>query len=112
MPQKPLKPCAYPGCPECIRDGRYCPEHKTLAGREYNQFVRRPDHNKIYGHRWRVIRDRYISKHPLCEDCLQSGRLVPADLVHHIIPTDQGGTHADENLKSLCIPCHNSIHDR
>jgi len=107
MPLKAKHPCAYPGCIETIRDGRYCAQHKTIAGREYNKYNRSPDHNKIYGHRWRVIRQLYVSKHPLCEECLKSGRLVPVDEVHHIVPVDKGGTNADDNLMSLCRSCHN-----
>ena len=105
MPYKPKKPCGYPGCPE-VTDERYCDKHKTIAGREYNKYQRSPDHNKIYGRRWRTIRDLYISKHPLCEECLKVGRLVPVDEVHHIKPIDQGGTHAEDNLTSLCQSCH------
>ena len=106
MPLLPKKPCAYPGCPATIREGRYCPTHKTKAGREYNKYQRSPDHNKIYGRRWRKIRELYISKHPLCEHCLEAGRYVPVDEVHHIRPVDDGGTHAEDNLVSLCKSCH------
>jgi len=109
MPHKPKHPCAYPGCPALIREGRYCDQHKSIANREYNQHQRNPDSNKVYGRRWHTIRDLYISKHPLCERCLQTGRLVSAEEVHHIIPIDQGGTHDDENLMSLCKPCHSGI---
>ncbi|MDR2712253.1 MAG: HNH endonuclease [Clostridiales bacterium] len=105
MPLKAKHPCAYPGCPNTIREGRYCPDHKTIAGREYNQ-TRHPDHNKIYGRRWRSIRSLYITKHPLCEECLKRGRYIPVAEVHHIVPTDQGGSHAENNLVSLCQPCH------
>jgi 5-methylcytosine-specific restriction protein A len=105
MPLKPLKPCAYPGCPAAIREGRYCPAHKTAAGREYNA-TRHPNHNKVYGRRWRTIRELYIAKHPLCQRCLESGRLIPAEEVHHIVPIDRGGTHAEDNLMSLCQSCH------
>ena len=106
MPLAPLKPCAYPGCPNLIREGRYCPAHKTIASREYDRNYRSPDHNKHYGYRWRKIRDLYYSKHPLCEECLKHGRLVPADEIHHIVPVDQGGSHDDDNLVSLCQSCH------
>ena len=105
-PQKALKPCKYSGCPELIREGQYCPAHKTIAGREYNRTQRSPDHNKIYGRRWRKIRELYISKHPLCEDCLERGFYVAADEVHHKIPTEDGGTHSEDNLRSLCKSCH------
>jgi 5-methylcytosine-specific restriction protein A len=106
MPPKALKPCAYSGCPETIREGRYCDAHKTIAGWEYNQTRRSADHNKIYGRRWRKIRNLYIAKHPLCEDCLEHGIHIPADEVHHIRPITRGGTHCEDNLRSLCKSCH------
>ena len=106
VPQLPKKPCAYPGCPATIREGRYCPQHKTIAGREYNKTQRSPDHYKIYGRRWRKIRDLYISQHPVCERCLEAGRYVPVDEVHHIRPVTEGGSHDEDNLISLCRSCH------
>ena len=105
MPSKAPHPCAYPGCPKLTTE-RYCADHKTAASRSYDKYQRSPDHNKIYGYRWRQIRDRYIAKHPLCEECLKSGWLVPVDEVHHIVPVNQGGTHAEDNLMSLCQSCH------
>lgn len=110
MPLKAKHPCAYPGCPNLIREGRYCELHKTIAGREYNKTSRLPDHNKTYGRRWHTVRDLYLSKHPLCERCFEAGRLVPADLVHHIRPTAEGGGNEDSNLMSLCSSCHAIIH--
>jgi 5-methylcytosine-specific restriction protein A len=109
MPFKANHPCAYPGCPALIRAGRYCDAHKTLAARAYNQ-TRSSDHNRTYGCRWHTIRDRYISNHPLCEQCLKSDRFVPADEVHHITPTTLGGGHADNNLMALCKSCHAHLH--
>ena len=60
MPDKFLKPCKYPHC-SALTTERYCPKHKLIAGREYNQLHRHPDHNKFYGRRWRAIRSIYIS---------------------------------------------------
>ena len=94
LPQKPQKPCGYPGCPELIREGRYCPAHKAEMGRQYNT-TRDPDFNQRYGRQWRKIRALYISKHPLCEECEQAGRLIPATEAHHIIPLV--GAYADRN---------------
>lgn len=105
MPPKTPHPCAYPGCPALTTE-RYCPAHKTLAGREYNKHCRSPDHNKIYGRRWHKIRDLYISKHPLCEECLKAEHYVPADEVHHIVSPELGGSHSEDNLMSLCQSCH------
>lgn len=105
MPYKLPTPCSYPGCPALSRN-RYCDEHKTIATREYNKYQRDPNHNKIYGRQWRKIRNLYISKHPLCEKCLEADRLIPSEEVHHIKPIDQGGDHSENNLMSLCKSCH------
>jgi 5-methylcytosine-specific restriction protein A len=103
VPLKPLKPCKFSGCSEVTRDGRYCDFHKTVVSRQYDREHRNPKH---YDHRWRKIRNLYISKNPLCESCLERGLHVPADEVHHIRSLDDGGTHSDENLRSLCKSCH------
>jgi 5-methylcytosine-specific restriction protein A len=42
--------------------------------------------------------------------CLKEGRLTPVQEVHHILPVSKGGTHARDNLMSLCQSCHTKIH--
>jgi 5-methylcytosine-specific restriction protein A len=110
MPYKPKKPCAFPGCPN-LTAGRYCDAHASQANREYNQDRRDPAHKERYGSAWRKIRNLYISKHPLCERCLERGFYTSAEEVHHIKPLDVGGDNSDENLMSLCKSCHSSISD-
>lgn len=107
MPPKAPHPCAYPGCPRLTTE-RYCPDHKTIASREYNQ-SHRPTDRKLYGRRWVAIRNLYIQKHPLCERCLEAGRYVPATEVHHKQPLDKGGSNDESNLQALCKPCHSAI---
>jgi 5-methylcytosine-specific restriction protein A len=107
MPDKPWRVCSYPGCGARTRD-RYCAAHKSVAAREYNQ-SRHSGTRQLYGRTWVAVRNRYISMHPLCERCLAAGRLVPADHVHHVVPLASGGDNSDENLQSLCKPCHSSI---
>ena len=109
MPRKPKRPCSYPSCPN-LTDGQYCKEHEAAARRQYNKYERSADVNKKYGRAWKRIRDRYAAAHPLCEMCLKEGRLTPVDEVHHIVPISQGGTHARDNLMSLCRSCHTKIH--
>lgn len=109
MPSRPKRPCSYPGCPK-LTDGQYCEDHAAVARRQYNRYERAPDINKKYGRAWKRIRDRHISQHPLCEQCEKEGKLIPAAEVHHKIPISKGGTHARENLMSLCRSCHNKIH--
>jgi 5-methylcytosine-specific restriction protein A len=105
---KPKRPCSYPGCPE-LTDGRYCAPHQKEMDARYNKHERDPDTWKRYGRTWKRIRDRYIAAHPLCEQCWKEKRLVAADEVHHIKPLSKGGTHAEENLMSLCTSCHSQI---
>ena len=109
MPRKPKRPCSYPGCPN-LTDGQYCKEHEAVARRQYNKYERAPDINKKYGRAWKRIRDRYAAPHPLSEMCLKEGRMTPVDEVHHIVPISRGGTHARDNLMSLCRSCHAKIH--
>ena len=108
MPYKPKSPCAHPGCPK-LSDGRFCDAHAKQDAREYEKYRRDPETRKRYGRAWKRIRDRYIAKHPLCEQCEEAGQLTPSQEVHHIIPLSEGGTHEESNLKALCTPCHSGI---
>jgi len=108
MPYKPKRPCSHPGCPK-LSDGRFCEVHAKQDAQEYERYRRDPDTRKRYGRAWKRIRDRYISKHPLCEQCEEDEVLTPAQEVHHIIPLSEGGTHDEGNLKALCSSCHSGI---
>ena len=109
MPRKPKKPCAYPGCPN-LTEKKYCPEHERLENQRYDRYQRDPAHKKRYGRTWKKIRDSYVKTHPFCAHCLLGGKYVPVEEVHHKIPLSEGGTHARENLISLCKTCHSRIH--
>ena len=77
----------------------------------YNRYER--DYTKKherYGPLWQKIQAMYIREHPLCEQCLQEGRLVEAVHVHHKKPLAEGGTNETSNLIALCKPCHSRIH--
>ena len=101
MPRKPLRPCSHPGCPN-LCDGQFCEQHRVEERRKYDKYERSADVNRKYGRAWKRIRDRYAAEHPLCEMCLKEGRLTPVQEVHHILPVSKGGTHARDNLMSLC----------
>lgn len=109
MPRKPKHPCGYPGCPE-LTDGRYCEEHARVMNSRYEKYGRSPEAKKRYGRAWKRIRDRYASRHPFCEQCLEKGAAVPVEEVHHRVPLSEGGTHDEGNLVSLCKSCHSRIH--
>jgi 5-methylcytosine-specific restriction protein A len=42
----------------------------------------------------------------LCQVCLRTGDITKADSVDHIVPKAEGGTDDDDNLQSICVPCH------
>lgn len=109
MPRKPMRPCSVPGCPN-LTDKQYCSVHAKSERQKYDKYERAVGVNKTYGRAWKRIRDRYAALHPLCERCLLDGRLTPVQEVHHILPISRGGTHARDNLMSLCQSCHNKIH--
>jgi 5-methylcytosine-specific restriction protein A len=108
VPYKAQKPCAAPGCRE-LTSSRFCPAHAKQDAREYERYRRDPETRKRYGQVWRVIRAGYIAAHPLCERCLQAGRVTPAEHVHHKIELRMGGTHDESNLMALCSSCHSGI---
>lgn len=108
MPRRPKRPCSYPGCPN-LTDGRFCEKHLKQENQRYEKYDRDPAVHRRYGRAWKKIRDSYISRHPLCEECERNGRLTRAEEVHHILPLSQGGTHDSANLMALCTSCHSAI---
>lgn len=109
MPKKPKKPCACPGCPN-LTDDTYCDKHKGMMSKRYERYSRDKHHGENYGKAWRKIRRAYVESHPLCEKCLEEGRYVKVEEVHHIVPVSEGGTNDADNLMSLCRNCHAKIH--
>lgn len=59
---------------------------------------------------WLAIRSRQLRENPLCETCLSEGRIVSANVAHHLIPhRGDRDLFYKGKLKSLCDKCHNSI---
>lgn len=54
-------------------------------------------------------RDRY-----LCKNCKRYGKMSEASVVHHVFPCEHYPEYEweDDNLISLCVKCHNAMHDR
>nr|DAH08110.1 MAG TPA: HNH endonuclease [Caudoviricetes sp.] len=78
------------------------PEHKPHAGRVHAN-------TEFYqSTAWRKVRAVKLSQDPLCEECARQGMAVPAQMVDHIRPINEGGAALDmKNLQSLCHTCHN-----
>lgn len=74
--------------------------------------------NRFYASaKWKKCRTLFLTEHPFCERCLQAGRIVPAQIVHHKIHIDSDDKIDDpmlalnpENLEALCLPCHDKEH--
>ena len=71
--------------------------------------------------RWRKLRDYMVQQHPLCEKCLQEGKITPTQDVHHRLSPFQKGITEEEkdrrafdekNLMCLCRDCHIKEHHK
>lgn len=58
------------------------------------------------GSKWQKIRRRQLEREPLCRQCKLERRTTAAEEVDHVIPLHRGGTHAEDNLQSLCVAHH------
>ena len=95
-PYKPPTRCRTTGCPELSHTPR-CTKHS----REYEAKRRATETWRDYGAEWKGVRARVLKAEPQCRICS-----MPAKEVDHIISLKEGGTHAIENLRPLCKPCH------
>lgn len=112
----PSYPCRHPTCTTYVaRRGDYCPAHQEKGRQEraernrfYDQHLRDADAKAFYNSAgWQRARATKLAEHPVCERC---GRAW-ARHVHHRIPLAECTPEqrlAQENLKSLCVPCHNA----
>ena len=59
--------------------------------------------------RWQRLRRLKLQVNPLCEYCLNEGRITPAVAVDHIVPVAKGGDPYPplDHMDSCCSPCHN-----
>lgn len=109
MPRKPKKPCAYPGCPELVQDGRFCLKHKRQDQRRQDK-ERGTAAQRGYGYRWQKYTKVFLGEHPLCEceECKKLGRLLPATVVDHIIPHkgDYNLFWDPDNHQAMAKRCH------
>ena len=62
---------------------------------------------RLRGRPWRRIRDRILKRDQyLCQICLKAGIYRAADEVDHVRALAHGGTDDDDQLQSVCVPCH------
>lgn len=112
--------CANTLCRQRIKDTeRFCPKHRGESDKQYNKDVRFNKDNIQYARfyassAWREVRAIKLSIQPMCEVCLEAGRLTEAKLVHHIVEVrDDYSRRLDiDNLQSICQACHNAHHKK
>lgn len=120
MPNRSLKPCALPGCPQLTRE-RYCKQHthqtqkeKSERHRFYDKYIRDQKTREFYHSKaWERTRLQALMRdHYLCQYCLKEKKITPANMVHHIKEIEKAW-HLRltlSNLVSLCNSCHNKVH--
>lgn len=72
----------------------------------------------IQSARWLRLRKWKLSRQPLCERCMEEGRVRAATEVHHVVPVQDGMSAIEKrrlalnphNLRSLCHDCHVITH--
>ena len=110
MPTKIQTPCLFPGCSALTNKGSYCIEHQKAVNKNYEQSYSRALSKKAYATRdWKFSREKKLTNEPICELCIDSGRVTIATLVHHI--DNNSSNNYQSNLMSLCSACHNVIHN-
>ena len=97
--------CNHAGC-RTLCTGPHCDQHKAehvWSGKRRGKTTERG-----YGAAWRAIRKCVLDENPCCEQCMKTGRPVPATEVDHIVPKAQGGTDDRADLQALCARCHDA----
>ena len=105
------RPCREWNCPNLVKSRSqkgFCDDHADKR----SNWTRRVDRTgstteRGYGHAWRKLRERILKRdNYLCVACGAKGRLTEATDVDHIKAKAHGGTDEEDNLQSLCTPCH------
>jgi 5-methylcytosine-specific restriction enzyme A len=90
--------------PEGLKVARPDERAKAEAKQERDGFYNRA--------RWIKCRMWFLGRHPLCEDCIERGEIVPATVPHHIQErlARPDLAYTESNLVALCGPCHTRRH--
>ena len=108
MPTQPLRRCTYPNCRNRVKSG-LCDIHRSEKGKQYDK-LRGNAAQRGYNHRWRIYQSEYLKHNPLCTMCKDKGLLVPATVIDHIKPVEDGQSDPlfwqASNHQPLCRDCH------
>lgn len=67
---------------------------------------------------WKRLRNTFLKEHPVCQICLDHGRVSPTQDIHHATPFMRGNTEEEKwnllldekNLIPCCEKCHLGLH--
>lgn len=105
MPQKPLKPCWVIGCPNTIREGKYCKLHVHTEKKIRKPDTRKSAYKRGYNAEFLLIRARVLRENPICDIC----GINKSTTAHHIPDYVQGTSHKDYEYQAVCAGCHNKL---
>lgn len=112
-----FKVCSFAGCEEVsLPDSPHCSEHAADAATKLaarRAAAQKSDQaqlgRKLYSlPRWKREAHAFLTRNPLCVDCLDLGAVVPATDVDHMLP-HRGNRQRffdRSNWQALCHPCH------
>ncbi|MFQ2171887.1 HNH endonuclease [Aeromonas rivipollensis] len=107
MPLRVPKVCRERTCHQLTTERHgYCPAHIHLLD-GWKTVAKVSADDRGYDWAWRKRRKRILERDKyLCQVCLALGIVTPATQVDHIVNKAAGGTDDDDNLQSICDPCH------
>ncbi|MEY9979035.1 HNH endonuclease [Lysinibacillus sp. RC79] len=111
---KPQRQCKHSTCRTLIDyDQQYCESHKPRTQRPQQSYAERMEKDGQYrrfykSKSWQNLSFRYRLSHPICEECIQLGLAVKADVTDHIVEIKDDWTRRldETNLRSLCHHHH------
>lgn len=91
-------------------------KRKAIYDKRYNKTKRNPKYAQFYKSKeWKTLWAVKLSQCDyMCEDCKAKGIITLATDVHHIQPISKAWDKRLDinNLKCLCVQCHNKAHKR
>lgn len=100
------KVCSCDGCDNPVFGGGYCKWHQNYRT---DKKPKRPklvsDKRKKENDLYKIVRDVYLSTHPVCEGNLSGCSGTPVEL-HHMMGRENDKLLDDRFFKALCHNCH------
>jgi 5-methylcytosine-specific restriction endonuclease McrA len=89
----------------------YAPVGPRRPSRKADQRERAAFYNR---NRWKRLRAAHLAANPICESCLEAGKVTEATIVHHVKERLDAPhlAYDQDNLKSICDFHHTQLHSR